>query len=485
MPITFQPASPAGSFPGLEMQAGAGQAAMQGLPTMQRAISDLIQSYAQRGAVQQRAQSDNAALQLRAQEYALGRQDDAARFNAQMQQQADMQGSAQQQQALLQDQHFQQQLQLMALEPTQRDQMRRVQLRGALADIGDAERSGALTPEQAADARAKTWGYLNPLQEQEAKWLAGQREAQAQARNEEAARARELWNMQQGDQLGFWHKTANQLAGVANPQPGGIRAIDVFDGDGNVVGHQVLSPEGKTHFVLKERGNVAEKLPPGVMNEQQFTGRVEAAMKMTDSDMEKGNATNWEETFVRNKARMGIPASGNYAEYLQSRTAPSPRSAAPSSDSPVAPAGLAQQAVDQAKGALFGGSPQLAQSLPTPAPAARPVVPPSEMEAKPYTHDKPVTPAQIQATATWKSLDDRLKSTLKPTDPEYRRLSNLIYSAANLHRQTGGYAKMNDKERERYNSDLQKINDGFKKLIAPKPSASSQYPTPEFGAVPF
>ena len=446
---------------------------MKTLPVIQQALEARMRAASAAGDNATRASIASAQLGQRAMESdnetAVRSAEIGARVQmqqAQMQQQWAMQQAAQQADAMQQEQAVQNRMRLMEAEVPQQLQMQQQQLQSAKASAYESYSKGEIDLPTFQAVLAKAHGVGDPIQRKLAESQLIQEQAQAQRAQQQAAMIANLTNTQRANDLGFWHKTANQLAGNPDPQPGAIQAIPVVDRDGNVLGHQVLSPEGKTTWAQKEqtiRGLSAQDFSTLYMKAQ------EAGMKRHTT---KDEITGEEKVDVDAGVKAGDELFERMLANVDKQVAQRKPGYKPPSQPTVDPAAqqqeLARQGVAAGRGLLFGGSGVSRADAPVQGMEGPP---PSEAAARPYTLEKPVTPAQIQAVDTFKALDQRLKAALKPGDPEYSRIAGFIRAMADIHQKTGGIARMNEAERRWYDANRRQVNEEFRKLSLPKPAA--------------
>ena len=294
MPIQFQPASPAGAFPNLSAGGGAAEVIMRMAPQLVAAAEARARAAAAGAENQTRASIASAQLGQRSEEAAMEMASRGADVGmrgqiAGMGMEADFarQQAAQQFQLVQHEQEIQGRMQLMKASSLQHLELESQKQKNSEAEIKRAVDEKILTPEQGSDALARLYGVKDRTDRELAEAHLVREKAQMRAAEQQAAMVARLQGTQRASELGFWHKTANALAGNPNPEPGGIQAIPVFGSDGQVLGHQVLSPEGKTTWAQKEQ--TIRGLQPADFSKL-FTTSLEAAKKMhtTPADVDKG-----------------------------------------------------------------------------------------------------------------------------------------------------------------------------------------------------
>lgn len=270
MPIVYAPPSPVGNFPGISEKGGEAEAIIRMLPTMQRGLEAYMEAQSRNAASLNQLGAENARLR----EHALDREQRGflAReaINARLAEQA-MQNQGHQ--ANIEAQ-IQGQMRLNAAQLTQKEQMRRLQMRSSLAEISEMETRGEILPQQAEEMRAKAMGVLGPLERREAEASVMLKESMLKQREDEAKRIEEMYNQQVGNRLGFWHQTVNRVAGVQNPTPGGIRPIQIDD-----VHSLVIGPDGKSHLLKRESVEAAQQ--------EMMQKRFDTIEKMKDSRLKR------------------------------------------------------------------------------------------------------------------------------------------------------------------------------------------------------
>jgi hypothetical protein len=334
-----------------------------------------------------------------------------------------------------------------------------------MAWIDDGEAGGRFTKDEAFAMRTQVQTRLDPLMAKAAAARIAQENVQTQAMQAEGERQATLWRHMTGN----WHATANQLAGVSNPAPGALRTIDAVDGQGNVLGHLVMTPEGKTVFTPKGAAgtdlNAAHKMWLDAAKE--VRGEIDADIKMrrelmANEEKQPGfnaaarttHPSTWEDANVR---------SGVFEILMRQR------GFAPSWDQHAA----------TLQGPRGGGMPGGSRPGPGGSDAAVPGMGRPTAERKPFDFERPETPEQKVFVAKMGEFDRQLKAALPPSDPRYAKFAEFIYNAAQTYRNAGSEAALGEEEKKwmlaninQFEYELHKLKQG---RAAPKPETDAEY----------
>jgi hypothetical protein len=423
---TFQPASPAGNMPGLAFSGGEGDAIIKMAPMLQQALEARMRMLAQGSENRTRASIANAGLQQRAEESANELAMRGQIAQASLAQDAMMQAAQQQHQMAMQEQEIQSRMQIMMLEPTQHARIQLERIRTADAEADRQVAANLITPETAAEWKAKARGIAGPLVRQQVMYDMAREQAQIARLQLQNKLATDVETQRQAFLLG----NVDQLPLVTDPTTGRKMRM-------------LLNHNGELYDPFaKSGGNEQDKQLEKA--EKRWTDTFDRAIKYADERIEREIKAG-DTTRAGGQSAWTDPAHRADAERIYR--------AKYMADHGL-PATLAE-VQSHFRGRGIGGSDAPVSGM------GRPLV-----ERKSFDVTKPETTEQKAFMGRLGEFDRQLKDSglLNRNAREYQRIAQFIFEAAKVYSQAGSGAALSEDERKYIEANINQVEFELSKL---------------------